>query len=91
MEALSETVDHVKTELLPEYDFDEFSRRYDEEGEYDNDMPDDTSAGATEASRTEGKENIEKEQAPESSPEPPAADDQSDEDDHSEDEDLKWD
>ena len=30
IEALQETVDHVKTELLPEYDFDEFSRRDEE-------------------------------------------------------------
>lgn len=26
MEALSETVNHVKTDLMPEYDFEEFSR-----------------------------------------------------------------
>lgn len=32
IEHLSEAVDHVKTELLPDYDFDEFSRR-DEESE----------------------------------------------------------
>ncbi len=31
-EALNETLKHVKSELLPEYDFDEFTRR-DEEGE----------------------------------------------------------
>ena len=91
MEALSETVDHVKTELLPEYDFDEFSRRYDEEGDDYEHMPDNEDVGATKSSKTEGQENVEKEQTPESSPEPPAADDQSDEDDHSEDEDLKWD
>ena len=29
-EALTETVGHVKTTLLPEYDFDEFARRDDE-------------------------------------------------------------
>ena len=29
--ALTETVGHVKTELLPEYDFDEFNRPYEED------------------------------------------------------------
>lgn len=31
MDALNETINHVKEELLPEYDFDEFSRNYDED------------------------------------------------------------
>lgn len=30
LEAFEETVQHVKTELLPDYDFDEFSHQYDE-------------------------------------------------------------
>lgn len=35
IEALGETVDHVKNELLPEYDFDEFSKdNYDENRNY---------------------------------------------------------
>ncbi len=35
MEAFTETVNHVKTELMPEYDFEEFSRSKDEgESEY---------------------------------------------------------
>jgi len=35
MTGLEETVDYVKTELMPEYDFDEYTRRpYDEEGGY---------------------------------------------------------
>ncbi|HCS21154.1 MAG TPA: DNA-binding protein [Bacteroidetes bacterium] len=29
MDALNETVGHVKTELMPEYDFEEFSRTHD--------------------------------------------------------------
>ncbi|HXH20119.1 MAG TPA: DUF3276 family protein, partial [Chitinophagales bacterium] len=33
MDALNEVVNHVKTDLLPEYDFDEFSRNYEEGGE----------------------------------------------------------
>lgn len=84
MEALSETVDHVKTELLPEYDFDEFSRRYDDEDNdnYDGDMPSNKDVGATKEARTEGQENIE-----ESKPEAPKDENTS----HEDDEDLKWD
>lgn len=39
MDALNETVSHVKTELMPEYDFEEFSRNnsYDGEGDTDDD------------------------------------------------------
>lgn len=33
LKALSETVDHVKTELMPDFDFDAFNHEY-EEGEY---------------------------------------------------------
>lgn len=40
VDALQETVDHVKSELMPEYDFDEYTRRYDddenENSEYNN-------------------------------------------------------
>lgn len=30
VEALGEAVDHVKTELMPDYDYDEFTRRHEE-------------------------------------------------------------
>lgn len=33
---LSNTIDHVKTELLPDYDYDEYARRYEEEEEQNN-------------------------------------------------------
>ena len=33
LDAFQETVEHVKTELLPDYDFDEFSHQYDENAE----------------------------------------------------------
>ncbi len=33
MDALNETVDHVKSELMPEYDFEEFNRPQGEYGE----------------------------------------------------------
>lgn len=32
LKALSEAVDHVKTELMPDFDFDAFNHEYDEEG-----------------------------------------------------------
>ncbi len=41
IEALTDTVNHVKQDLLPEYDFDEFSNNYDEDGEYDDRRDDD--------------------------------------------------
>ena len=37
MTGLTEVVNHVKTELMPDYDYEEFSRRYDENEEYDDD------------------------------------------------------
>jgi hypothetical protein len=36
MQAFSETMDFVKTELMPDYDYDEFARRYEE---YDEENP----------------------------------------------------
>jgi len=32
LKALTEAVDHVKTELMPDFDFDAFNHEYDEEG-----------------------------------------------------------
>lgn len=34
MEALTETVNHIKTELMPEYNFDEFVRDNNDRGDY---------------------------------------------------------
>lgn len=55
VESLVDVVDHIKNELLPDYDYDEFSRRheereraYNEEKNYnnhDNDMDDDGDVG----------------------------------------------
>src|SRR5207237_10075095 len=39
LEALNEVVSHVKTDLLPEYDFDEFSHHYEEGGEHFEERP----------------------------------------------------
>lgn len=36
MQAFSETVEFVKTELMPDYDYDEFTRRYEEYDEENN-------------------------------------------------------
>jgi len=38
MEALKQSVDHVKTELMPEVDFDEFDRAEDEEEDGSNSL-----------------------------------------------------
>lgn len=37
LEAMTETIDHVKNDLLPEYDFDEFSNNYDDDYDDDDD------------------------------------------------------
>lgn len=37
MDALNETIGHVKTELMPEYDFEEFRRGAEDEQGYDHD------------------------------------------------------
>ena len=37
VEGLNEVVNHVKTELMPDYDYDEFARRYEESDEMDED------------------------------------------------------
>ena len=36
IKALGEAVDHVKTELMPDFDFDAFNHEYDEDGEGNN-------------------------------------------------------
>lgn len=35
--SLTKTVDHVKTELMPDYDYDEFDREHEFDGEYAHD------------------------------------------------------
>ena len=36
--SLEETINYIKTELMPEYDYEEFDRRHAENDEYDEDM-----------------------------------------------------
>lgn len=38
LEALKDSVDHVKTELMPEYDFSQFNVKSEETGELDSDL-----------------------------------------------------
>ena len=41
MDSLQEVVEHIKTELMPEYDYDEFTRRHEEYDAQDFDERDD--------------------------------------------------
>ena len=51
LKALNEAVDHVKTELMPDFDFDAFNHEYDEEGEgYEGGAPATPAPAAPEAS-----------------------------------------
>lgn len=47
LEAMNETMNHVKTDLLPEYDFDEFSKNDDYRDDYHNDSSKPTDSSAT--------------------------------------------
>jgi hypothetical protein len=51
VEGLQEVVDHVKNELMPDYDYNEFADRYDDEGNYI----------ASEDEQNDSDESIEKE------------------------------
>ncbi|MFK7908272.1 MAG: DUF3276 family protein [Chitinophagales bacterium] len=58
MTGLEETVNHVKTELMPEYDFDEYTRRpYDEDGGYN--APKGETAQVQEEVEVEGEDEVE--------------------------------
>ncbi len=71
MDALNEVVNHVKTDLLPEYDFDEFSKNYEEGADHF----DDHEGGKKEPSHDESKSDFDEPvKKPAESP-PPAGDD----------------
>ena len=57
LEALQETVNHVKTELMPEYDFDEFSHRNDDND--DNNSGYSSSSGSSYATQQKKEESEE--------------------------------
>ncbi|MGB1241234.1 MAG: DUF3276 family protein [Chitinophagales bacterium] len=91
---LEETVDHVKTELMPEYDFDEYTRRpYDENGGYNN-APEETAQVQEGAEiEVEGEDEVEMddlELGEDSFVEGPTEEDGQDTNEDDE-EDLKWD
>ncbi|MDX2001229.1 MAG: DUF3276 family protein [Chitinophagales bacterium] len=86
MEALTNTINHVKQDLLPEYDFDEFSKEYDDEDdEYRDDYEERDEFRPTEHKPVAEKPVEVKEEAPKVAPAPSP----SISDDFSE-EDLKW-
>jgi len=59
MNALNEVVNHVKTDLLPEYDFDEFSRTYEEGAEHFDEHEGERKESAADA-KPEEKEAVKK-------------------------------
>lgn len=91
LESLTETIDHVKTELMPHYDFDEFAKR---QAEYEKNRENNRLEGGGEtehgdtaaAPQDELKSNDQV--IPEAKPEPPATSLPPTE--HVDDEDLKW-
>lgn len=48
LDAMTDTVNHIKEELLPEYDFDEFSHEYDDDEEYSQKSSESSEEGSNE-------------------------------------------
>ncbi|MFK8103111.1 MAG: DUF3276 family protein [Saprospiraceae bacterium] len=74
LDGLTETIDHVKTELMPEYDYDEYTRRHaeweanqEEEGYSNSSSNDDTTEKVVETlgSSTDEMEDVEIEETKE--------------------------
>jgi len=91
LEALQETVEHVKNELMPEYDFDEFSRQNDsyeyENNQYDNNYTENN----YEKQDTRPKVEIESETTAEADEEDDDFDFDDDMSTSAADDDLRWD
>lgn len=88
LDAMTETINHVKSELLPEYDFDEFSHRDDDEN---YEPPENKSGSAkqpenSEETSVEAKEETEADSQEDASTEEEGKPEEKPEDD----EDLKW-
>ena len=68
LEALNEVVNHVKTDLLPEYDFDEFNRNFDEssEGGFEDRREENSEARSSAPTNVEVTENSPSTQKPSS-------------------------
>ena len=97
VEGLSDTVNHIKTELMPDYDFDEFTRPLEDGTPYQghvNTTPEvEEAAGTTEeVAESVAEEIAETSEAPEApeAPEVPEAPEAPEEEPINED-DLKWD
>ncbi len=60
--ALQETLDHVKTELLPDYDFDMYSRDYDDDNYAGNQNQGETASDDEEEEEEEAGEEEEEEE-----------------------------
>lgn len=58
IDGLQEAVDHVKTELMPEYDYDEYTRRH---LEYEEQLALENSQNGTQAAADESKSDIDPE------------------------------
>ncbi|MFZ9719323.1 MAG: DUF3276 family protein [Chitinophagaceae bacterium] len=57
IKGLNEAVDYVKTELMPDFDFDAFSHDDDAEGEYGHSAPAEQQAAATDEPQTDAPTN----------------------------------
>jgi hypothetical protein len=79
LDAMNEVVNHVKTDLLPEYDFDEFNHAYEEGGEHHDDLHPDAERNAAERNNSEPKaevgESVKKPAESSQTPPPPVDDD----------------
>lgn len=73
LEAFEETVQHVKTELMPDYDYDEFAHNYDESGNYNNENS--TESTEESSSDTDSEAEVEVEAAAETVEETAQTDD----------------
>ena len=56
LEGLNETVDHVKNDLMPDYDYDEYTRRHQEYQEQENNQTENTEVKETLPEVQEGTE-----------------------------------
>lgn len=59
MESLTDVVEHVKTELMPDYDYEEYARRYEEEGDDDYFNEEPSAVKTSEVEETEETEVVE--------------------------------
>ncbi len=77
MDAMNEVINHVKQDLLPEYDFDEFSRNTDEGGDHYDDFNDvrNSSAPSEKSVPTEEVKEEVREATPQPTTTPPPVDD----------------